>query len=395
MPFVFNMYSALLLPAVVQCLLFAFLAALRFRREKRKSDLYLSLLLLVTGIKLSFWMLGFAGWYDSHDGYTSFMFYFPFNAYLVAGPLVYFYFKSITNIHFRLTKKDWPHLVLPILFMLLVLGKCIIDFTAFYPFPATVDYQFGTRGPYAELDKSNLVTLLGFGSFFFYLLLTLKEFPAYRQYVRENFAGPEQLNFSWLQNMLLAISLGILALFGFRLWEWFHGEMAYKTDWYGYMALAVLSWYIVNKGYYVRSKQLYRLDFVPAVSLPVAEPGISPSTGEQDRWREELDRLMKTARPYLQPELSLAELATLLGTNKTVLSKVINSSYGEHFNDYINRYRVDQFIETIKKGAHDELTFLSIAYDCGFNSKATFNRAFKKVTGKTPKAFIKGQDQQE
>ncbi|WP_343691303.1 AraC family transcriptional regulator [Chitinophaga sp.] len=395
MLFVFNMYSALLLPAVIQCLLFAFLSALRLIREKRKSDLYLALLLLVTGIKLSFWMLGFAGWYDSHDGYTTFMFYFPFSIYLTAGPLVYFYFKSITNIHFRLTKKDWPHLVLPFLFILLILVKYIVDFTAFYPFPATVDYQFGTRGPYAELDKSHLVTLLGFGSFFFYLLLTLKNIPKYKQYVSENFANNDQLNLGWFQYMLLAIFLGVFILFGFWLWEWCYGEITYKVDWYGYIALGILSYYIVNNGYYFRSRQLYQLDFVPAAALPVAGSAIVSSVEDQDIWREKLDRLMETTKPFLRPELSLTDLATLLGTNKTVLSKVINSNYRENFNDYINRYRVNQFIEKVNKGAHDELTLLSIAYDCGFNSKATFNRAFKKMTGKTPKMFIKGQETQE
>ena len=67
------------------------------------------------------------------------------------------------------------------------------------------------------------------------------------------------------------------------------------------------------------------------------------------------------------------------------LSAVINQGFGKNFNDYINDYRVDAFIEKLKNGEQEAQTLLSLAYDAGFNSKATFNRAFKKTTGVSPK----------
>ncbi|MFD2937424.1 hypothetical protein [Spirosoma flavum] len=136
-PFEFNLYSSLLLPAFIQGLLFTLLSLLRFSRQKRLYDLFLAGLLVVLSIRLSFWMLGFAGWYDRHNGFATFMFYFPFNTLAFIGPCLYFYFLSLTNRNFVLTKRHWPHLILPISLLLLGLTKFMIDFLYYYPFPLT------------------------------------------------------------------------------------------------------------------------------------------------------------------------------------------------------------------------------------------------------------------
>jgi len=387
--FVFNTYSSLLLPAVIQCLLFALLVAIRYRAESRPSDLFLALILFVTGIKLSFWMLGFAGWYDSHNALTTFMFYFPFSSYLLAGPLIFFYFRSLTNGSFKLTRKDWPHLILPVLFFCLITGKFALDFLFYYPFPSTPDFQYGTRGPLAEADKSTVVTLCGFISFFLYLWLILKTFPDYRKYVAENFSDTANLNFSWLRNMLFALFGGVFILFAFKILEVINGGITYKTDWYSYAALAVISYYICINGYYIQPRPLYQLEYqaIPPVAPSVVEP--SKQNEDDKQWLQAINLLMETAKPYLRPELSLMDLAEMLGTNKTVLSRVINQVHQQNFNDYINSYRVSQVIAQISSGKYRQLTLLGIAYDCGFNSKATFNRAFKKATGVTPQQYIR------
>ena len=382
MLFKFNLYSSLLLPAVVQCLLFASLCFWRFLQLKKQSDLFLALLLIFTGIKLSFWMLGFAGWYDSHDGYTTFMFYFPFNTYLLAGPLVYFYFKSLVNTKFKLSRREWPHMILPVFFILLIIGKGVLDYYFYYPFPKDPNFQYGTRGLLAEADKSLMVTLIAFISFSFYLLLTLRSFPAYRQYLVDNFSDTEALDFGWLKNMLIALSAGIMIFLSFKIIELILGGISYKTDWLSYFALAILSYYISINGYFLQSRQLHHLAFKAA---PVM---ISIDDSADKEWLSILENIMVSTKPYLQPDLSLVDLASMLQTNKTVLSRLVNQYYNKNFNDFINAHRVSEVIAMLKQGRHEQLTLLGIAYDCGFNSKATFNRAFKKVTGQTPKDYI-------
>lgn len=272
---------------------------------------------------------------------------------------------------------------------MLVIGKLTLDFILFYPFPKNSEYQFGTRGLYAEADKSLPVSLIGFGAFLFYLFLTLKCFPAYRQYVRENFSDPDDLDFTWLRNMLIAVTLGVLVLLCFKLLEVLRGGISYKTDWYAYAALAILSYYIGINGYYIHSRQLYQLLFHPEITTPLNEREARRDDIHQEAWLAAIKLLMQTSKPFLQPELSLADLAAMLGTSKSVISKVINSHHQQNFNDFVNQYRIEQVIDDLKHKKHHQLTFLGIAYDCGFNSKATFNRAFKKVTGQTPRDFVR------
>ena len=115
MPFDFNVFSGLLLPAFIQGVLFAILCWYRGRRQERLSDILLGWLLFLNAVKIAYWMLGFAGWYDTHDRFTSFMFYFPFENLVWMGPLLYFYFLSLTNSDFRF--------------------KRLIGHTWFYPYP--------------------------------------------------------------------------------------------------------------------------------------------------------------------------------------------------------------------------------------------------------------------
>lgn len=96
---------------------------------------------------------------------------------------------------------------------------------------------------------------------------------------------------------------------------------------------------------------------------------------------------MDTKQPYLQPDLSLSDLANELKTNTSVLSQLINAGFNKNFNDFINGYRVAAYLEKAGTAQYQHLTLLAIAFECGFNSKTTFNRAFKKMTGKAPSNF--------
>jgi AraC-like DNA-binding protein len=84
----------------------------------------------------------------------------------------------------------------------------------------------------------------------------------------------------------------------------------------------------------------------------------------------------------------LTDLSKHLSTNPSLLSKIINQGFEMNFNDLINYYRVEDVKLQLQNTANAHLTIMSLAYDAGFNSKATFNRAFKKVTGKSPKEYM-------
>ena len=99
--FSFNQFSSLLLVGVVPSVLHLVLLLVRGWREERWNDLFAAGILLVGIAYVSQWMLGFAGWYDARDGRTTIMFYVLWDHLLLLGPLVYLYFRAVTNTNFR------------------------------------------------------------------------------------------------------------------------------------------------------------------------------------------------------------------------------------------------------------------------------------------------------
>jgi len=110
--------------------------------------------------------------------------------------------------------------------------------------------------------------------------------------------------------------------------------------------------------------------------------------GEVADWKSKIDRLIEE-KIYLDQELNLQKMANELETNSSILSKAINDGYGKNFNDFINAHRVAAVQQSLKNGAHKEHTLAGVANDCGFKSKATFYRAFKKHTDMSPSEYLK------
>ena len=105
--------------------------------------------------------------------------------------------------------------------------------------------------------------------------------------------------------------------------------------------------------------------------------------------KEKLIQLMATQKPYLNPSLSLSDLAKKLSVPHRELSQVINESFNQNFYDFINKYRIAECKRLMNNSSDQKKTIIEIAYEVGFNSKSTFNKAFKKHTGLTPKEFKK------
>jgi len=134
-------------------------------------------------------------------------------------------------------------------------------------------------------------------------------------------------------------------------------------------------------------------DVAEEVLVPTADSMTqkeAPVNEELEAWKSKLEETIQHQHLYRNPELTLADLAGAMGVHPTLMSKIVNSGFGLNFNDYINRYRVEEVRRRIADGATGQYTIMSLAYDAGFNSKATFNRAFRKFTGQNPSHFAPG-----
>jgi AraC-like DNA-binding protein len=99
---------------------------------------------------------------------------------------------------------------------------------------------------------------------------------------------------------------------------------------------------------------------------------------------------MNLHRPYINPDLSLRDLADLLGVYPHYVTQILNTLFNQNFYDFVNTYRIDEAKKLLTDSyKSNKVPILTIAYNCGFNSKSSFNRIFKQKTGLTPSEYRK------
>jgi AraC-like DNA-binding protein len=108
---------------------------------------------------------------------------------------------------------------------------------------------------------------------------------------------------------------------------------------------------------------------------------------EVEKHIEILSVYMKKEKVYLNSELRIHDVAKSLNLSVHILSHILNTKLNQNFYDFVNKYRIEEVKTRIKDSRYINLTMIAIAFDCGFNSKATFNRLFKQYTGTTPSQY--------
>ena len=139
-----------------------------------------------------------------------------------------------------------------------------------------------------------------------------------------------------------------------------------------------------------RFKELMQLIFkAPTASFPVPKKykNTPLDSEESDHYHQQLQQLMQEEQPFLEPSLSLRQLAQQLDWHPNKLSQLLNDKIGKNFSEYINHYRVHTFMQLAQQPTNAHLSLLGLAFESGFNSKTTFNTFFKKETGMTPKQW--------
>ena len=102
-----------------------------------------------------------------------------------------------------------------------------------------------------------------------------------------------------------------------------------------------------------------------------------------------VERYMANEQPYLRDDLTLAELAKAMLTNKTYLSRTINQKSGKNYCTYINWYRINYSLKIIEKDTRVKVVELAVM--SGFHSVASYNMAFRLFMGDTPSEYIRTQ----
>ena len=364
----FNPRSIICFVAILQGLIFAGMLILRFFQTRQRADVWLAILLLVLCSALITPFIGFANVYDLNQWLT----YFPFAIAYSYGVLVWLYTLNLTDSKHSFNRQD----------LLLFVPTIIYLAFRFFLFGHDLEWKNWYGKTYGNfIETSVFATEFAWNLVFLYF--SIRHYQKYRAWLNENYSDTEKIKFDWLRNFLYIFTVVLIlgALFDFT--NSFIFQLSYIQYFYFELVLAFVTYYLAVAGY-LRSKTI-ELSFTEKEAHEIDERKMLLSEKELEKFKSKLHDLMQNDKLYLEPNLTLTDLSKQLGVNSTVLSYAINHGFGKNFNDFVNEFRINEVKEKLK--TDDDSTLLGLAFDCGFNSKATFNRAFKKFTGVSPKEF--------
>ena len=205
----------------------------------------------------------------------------------------------------------------------------------------------------------------------------------------ENYSSSTIATYKWLFQLLLFTSL-LYAVALIKNILKYSGEVDVFNNAQTIVVLFVLGivcWYVLKA---LRYPNLFSgVDSKLVLTQNLADDNDIMQDPNNTNQIEKLISYMETEKPYLNPSLSLRNLADQMGMNSRELSIIINQKLNQHFFDFVNGYRIKEAMDILVDPAKTDETVLEILYEVGFNSKSSFNTAFKKHTGKTPTEFRK------
>ncbi len=396
MLFNFNFYSSLLLISFSQGMIFSILLVIKGFQNENNALKWLSVFVLLCSLYIAPWMLGFAGWYDNQP-YRDILFYVPFLHLFFIGPVIYFYTQSLLNPAFRFSKKEFLQLIPGILYLVYSFIVWLTDKVILKK------YYFYEDG--SDKDFASWYQILGLLSMLTYFFISLKYYRSYRKLIFQITSYANQIIFNWIRNFLYAFLSMLLLRIVFYIVPFFtDGFKDYSGIWWHYLFFSIILYYIAITGYsnpvetkigytlsYIKNKPIYLLSSNETTAdntIDIEYEFENEISDEVFQWKVKLMELIEREEIYKNPELTLSDIAKKLETNTSIISKAINQGFKMNFNDFINNYRIEAVKGCLKNNEHKKSTLLGIALDCGFNSKATFNRAFKKHTGFSPKDYL-------
>ncbi|MBN1407662.1 MAG: AraC family transcriptional regulator [Calditrichaceae bacterium] len=234
------------------------------------------------------------------------------------------------------------------------------------------------------------------------MFATLVLLGRYSRNIKKIFSSVEKYQLNWLRNITLIISFvlciflleNILILIDINLSHFFSmtsylaGFAIYLVGYLGLLKSEVFSSQdIISSFHQVMADNETGLEQEKTGKRQekYIKSGLSPEKAKSYLYN--LMNLMEAENLYTDSNLSLNQLADKLGVSAHNLSEVINTQRNQNFFDFINQYRIDRVKKDLTDPAKSNLKILSIAFDAGFNSKASFNTIFKKFTGLTPSDY--------
>jgi len=259
-----------------------------------------------------------------------------------------------------------------------------------------------------EIVSNEVIALQGV----IYSIMAIRLIKSYKKKIREYESTVDK---SIIKVLYIGISLNlfswVIGIIGIHL-DYLNIDMGINFFAYTYLVLVIVIYGISYS--VVKSPEIFKLDIDTIRNNSVINKNLilKPKKSKQDSTdkndyknsedqsiqdpllitlNKQLIQYMENEKPYLNPELSLSELANSLNISRNQLSGIINQLHKKNFYELINQYRINEVKRLMEDPANKHFKLISLAYDAGFNSKASFNRIFKQMTDMTPSQFMESQ----
>lgn len=301
--------------------------------------------------------------------------------YFLYAPLFLIYIKRLLNKSSSSDSKNWMHFI--------PFGiQCLIYTTYFLESP----HSFIEKDLFRSYDSPiyfsydvPVVAALVFNVWYWFKIRHI--INTYFKNMVQTYSTDQ--NIRYLNNIMVIMAinlimwLAILAISGFGLQRDYN--LGNITNVLIDVIWVILSLIIYLLGYFaIKQPEIFKIN--PEETTAVEKPHLDGA--ETAYLKQSLYRIMETEKAYLDPALSLPGLAEKMDSNVHILSRAINEGFHKNFRDFVNYYRVLDFIDRTQQDTYKNQTFLAIALDVGFNSKSSFNRSFKKAMGKSPRDYL-------
>ncbi len=357
---------------------FILVGILFFRQgDRRLANRLLGLSIFIVNIHMSYLMM-----LDTNlDNLFSAILWFPYSFLTLIGPLILFYTKALTDREFSISRIRRAHFIpvlVEVLLQTIIIVQSILSNELVYNVPM---YFYVVP----------LIYLWSAISIFYYLRLSISIIDKHEIWILKNFSNLKEITLVWLRKLIIYYRLLWLVWVPFAIMFllFFRYQLQYLMV---VMLLYILMLILIYLIFWIGIEGIMRsnLILIKDSKKNIANKNFSRYTPQEIRsYIAQINVLMNSDKLYLNEHLSLKELAAHLQADPNLISHILNTHVGSNFYDFINHHRVEEVKKKLKDPKYEHLSILGIALESGFNSKTTFNRVFKQVTGYTPTQYQK------
>ncbi|WP_091141143.1 helix-turn-helix domain-containing protein [Flavobacterium caeni] len=310
----------------------------------------------------------------------------------ILGPMLYFLLQSLVLPPALFLKRLYLHLIPYALVWLLVSLPLALSIAT--PYCRDFGDWYANHDYWINLPENVF--------FLTYIYFSLRLHTRIAGLVRENSAA-ERHDLSWYRHLLWGLALIVVFDTLCTFYEFYFPMIPWNIGTLIAFSFVALFSYLGYKGMFQSHillpdfllNRLEKNEPTGFETTPTSTPktplraldGYSES--EIEAFKTKLLHVMETQKPYLNEALGLGELADSLGIGTKKLSDLLNQHLHTNFYNFVNEYRVREVVERLATPDAEKYTLMGIAYDCGFQSKASFNRIFKQKMGMSPSEYKK------